>query len=496
MTYKKQSGGPKRSAFRMRKMKKIGVGDASFDRRIGAVKRKPGESMADFRQRQLSVDRIENKVEKQGLKTKQRGGSPYMSDTLTPKQLRKRDEMLKKGKSAFFQQVPNRTPKETKVARQYPGGTPYDDDGPAGKESKNKKSKTMKKKMQAGGLKSPGAKQKGLKKLPKPVRNKMGYKKMGGDYMEPSKEVKFGGPSKKMQSGGANYPVYAKGSDQAKSFRKAYAAAEAGSTFTWEGRKYKKEGAAPTTPAPRTSAGEAKSVDTRGSSTMDKVAKGDTSGAKKVKPSARAGSKERAVKRAGRKADRAGRKADRKSGAAKVSRMEQRGASKVGRIQSRASAKAGREGKRAERKAPKLARRSAVKGAKAQMRENIRAAKGKTDKKFLGGLMGAIGGAQGAKGGFGKKLLGAAKGAAGGGLLGRAFGAAKGLAGSIGSGGGLKGMAQGAMQGGMGGAFGNSNPMAQQGMEQQEEQMMYGGKRKMKKGGIKDRRKSKRRGRR
>jgi len=491
MTYKKQSGGPKRSAFRMRKMGKVGAGDPSFERRIGAVKRKPGESMADFRQRQLSVDRIANKDKEKarGLKTKQRGGSPYMSDTLTPKQLRKRDEMLKKGKSAFFQQVPNRTPKETKVARQYPGGTPYDDDGPAGKEPKNKKSKTMKKKMQAGGLKSPGAKQKGLKKLPKPVRNKMGYKKMGGDYMEPSKEVKFGGPAKK-QTGGVNYPVYAKGSEQAKSFRKAYGAAEAGSVFTWEGRKYKKEGAAPKTSAPKTSAGKAKTVDTRGSSTMDKVAKGDTSGAKKVKPSARAGSKERAIKRAGRKADRAVRKADRKSGAAKVSRMEQRGASKVGRIQSRASAKAGRQEKRAERKAPKIARRSAVKGAKAQMRENIRAAKGKTDKKFLGGLMGAIGGAKGGGG-----LKGALKGAAGGGLLGRAFGAAKGLAGAIGSGGGLKGMAQGAMQGAGGGAFGNSNPMAQQGMDPQEEQMMYGGKRKMKKGGIKDRRKSKRRGR-
>ena len=484
MRYTKQAGGSRRVN---RLEAKAGRKQAKFAKKIGRAKSGKKVSERSFARTAKQARRAESKAD--SLKDKmQKGGSPYMSDTLTPKQLRKRDEMLKKGKSAFFQQVPNRTPEEAKVARQYPGGTPYDDDGPAGKEPKNKKSKTMKKKMQAGGLKSPGAKQRGLKKLPKPVRNKMGYKKMGGDYMEPSKEVKFGGPAKK-QTGGVNYPVYKKDSEQAKSFRKAYAAAEAGSVFTWEGRKYKKEGAAPKTSAPKTSAGEAKTVDTRGSSTMDKVAKGDTSGAKKVKPSARAGSKERAVKRAGRKADRAGRKADRKSGAAKVSRMEQRGASKVGRIQSRASAKAGRQEKRAERKAPKIARRSAVKGAKAQMRENIRAAKGKTDKKFLGGLMGAIGGAKGGGG-----LKGALKGAAGGGLLGRAFGAAKGLAGSIGSGGGLKGMAQGAMQGAGGGAFGNSNPMAQQGMNQQEEQMMYGGKRKMKKGGIKDRRKSKRRG--
>ena len=32
----------------------------------------------------------------------------------------------------------------------------------------------------AGGLKMPGADQKGLKKLPKPVRNKMGYMSKGG----------------------------------------------------------------------------------------------------------------------------------------------------------------------------------------------------------------------------------------------------------------------------------------------------------------------------
>jgi len=44
-----------------------------------------------------------------------------------------------------------------------------------------KKGGVVKKKMQSGGtLKTPAADQKGLKKLPTPVRNKMGFKKMGG----------------------------------------------------------------------------------------------------------------------------------------------------------------------------------------------------------------------------------------------------------------------------------------------------------------------------
>lgn len=44
-----------------------------------------------------------------------------------------------------------------------------------------KKGGVVKKKMQSGGtLKTPTADQKGLKKLPTPVRNKMGFKKNGG----------------------------------------------------------------------------------------------------------------------------------------------------------------------------------------------------------------------------------------------------------------------------------------------------------------------------
>jgi hypothetical protein len=46
---------------------------------------------------------------------------------------------------------------------------------------KKKMGGAVKKKMQSGGkLKTPAADQKGLKKLPTPVRNKMGFKKNGG----------------------------------------------------------------------------------------------------------------------------------------------------------------------------------------------------------------------------------------------------------------------------------------------------------------------------
>lgn len=48
-------------------------------------------------------------------------------------------------------------------------------------DNKMKKGGIVKKKMQMGGsLKTPAADQKGLKKLPTPVRNKMGFKKNGG----------------------------------------------------------------------------------------------------------------------------------------------------------------------------------------------------------------------------------------------------------------------------------------------------------------------------
>jgi hypothetical protein len=52
---------------------------------------------------------------------------------------------------------------------------------PRPKKEEMKQGGVVKKKMQSGGtLKTPAADQKGLKKLPTPVRNKMGFKKMGG----------------------------------------------------------------------------------------------------------------------------------------------------------------------------------------------------------------------------------------------------------------------------------------------------------------------------
>ena len=61
--------------------------------------------------------------------------------------------------------------------------------------------------------------------------------KSGGSFIEPSKELEFGGVQK--YSGGG-YPVYAKGSEQSKSFQEAFGKAgrSGKSTFEWEGRKY------------------------------------------------------------------------------------------------------------------------------------------------------------------------------------------------------------------------------------------------------------------
>ena len=68
----------------------------------------------------------------------------------------------------------------------------------------------------------------------KKQKNKM---KSGGSFIEPSKELKFGGTQK--YSGGG-YPTYAKGSEQSKSFQEAFGKARRSgkSTFEWEGRKY------------------------------------------------------------------------------------------------------------------------------------------------------------------------------------------------------------------------------------------------------------------
>ena len=62
--------------------------------------------------------------------------------------------------------------------------------------------KKMKKKGYAmGGLKTPSADQKGLKKLPKPVRNKMGYMAKGGMM---KKGYAMGGMKKKAYARGGH----------------------------------------------------------------------------------------------------------------------------------------------------------------------------------------------------------------------------------------------------------------------------------------------------
>tara|TARA_R100000231_G_scaffold101605_1_gene75578 strand:- start:809 stop:1282 length:474 start_codon:yes stop_codon:yes gene_type:complete len=65
--------------------------------------------------------------------------STYLDTALTRKQMEERKRMQKKAKSAFFQQLPDNTPQEAKVARKYPGADlPYDDDAPARKKSMKK----------------------------------------------------------------------------------------------------------------------------------------------------------------------------------------------------------------------------------------------------------------------------------------------------------------------------------------------------------------------
>ncbi len=73
--------------------------------------------------------------------------------------------------------------------------------------------------------------------LKKEVKGPMKMK--AGGYLEPDKELMFGGVQK-YKKGGNTYPVYEKGSKQSQSFQEAFGkAGRAGkSTFEWEGRKY------------------------------------------------------------------------------------------------------------------------------------------------------------------------------------------------------------------------------------------------------------------
>jgi len=62
-------------------------------------------------------------------------------------------------------------------------------------------------------------------------------KNKNGSFLEPNKELSFGGV--KYEEGGS-YPTYKKDSDKAKSFREAFASARKSgkTTFEWDGRKY------------------------------------------------------------------------------------------------------------------------------------------------------------------------------------------------------------------------------------------------------------------
>ena len=57
--------------------------------------------------------------------------STYLDTALTREQMKERERMQNDAKSLFFQTLPANTPEEARVARQYPGELPYDDDAPA-----------------------------------------------------------------------------------------------------------------------------------------------------------------------------------------------------------------------------------------------------------------------------------------------------------------------------------------------------------------------------
>ena len=57
---------------------------------------------------------------------------------------------------------------------------------------------------------------------------------------KPTGKIRAGAKEVTLTEGGA-YATYGKKSVAAKSFRKAYSGADKGSTFTWDGRKYKKD---------------------------------------------------------------------------------------------------------------------------------------------------------------------------------------------------------------------------------------------------------------
>jgi len=79
----------------------------------------------------------------------------------------------------------------------------------------------------------PKKKRKGLVAKIKQRRSVTGKKKVGIKSVTKTK--------------GGNYPTYKKKSKTAKSYRAAHAAAKPGTTYTWNGRKYKKAAVKPKT---------------------------------------------------------------------------------------------------------------------------------------------------------------------------------------------------------------------------------------------------------
>ena len=257
-----------------------------------------------------------------------------------------------------------------------------------------------------------------------PMKSAAKKKMMGGDYMQESNEIKFGGPTK-MQKGGSrqkkqNTPqgtgggaksrmdsiaaggtkstgakkVKAKSNVSKKlnelgkasskrtgddrSFNQAFSDARKANktTFTWRGKKY-------------SSKLKAEASKTKPMSTMSRGKSAKAIGietSKDLKTAAPLKSTANASKS--------------KTKSTRADRIKARGEKKASKITAKAS-----------RKSAKSTRRSNIKAAKSEAKKMIRAAKGKPEKKFIGGLLsrgaGAVRGFRKNKGkGLGARLKG------------------------------------------------------------------------------------------
>lgn len=389
----------------------------------------------------------------------------------------------------------------------------------------------------------------GKKKMTAGGKKKMG---MGGNYMEPSKELKFGGPSKmKAQFGVPAGSKKAKKATDGKSatskllnklentsakrtgddrsFDQAFTDARKANktTFMWRGKSYssKKKGEAEAAP---------KRLESKKARPQPVLIKGGADSDKLRTPSKttiapKSKKEQRADKREGRQEARGQRRAGRKETTRldrKAGRLMDRADKARGKAEAKDKRMSDRRAKKAKVKEAKAALKSARKMTAGGLKDVPEGSKGKGLSKLptpvrnkmgfkryggkkmmgmggkkkaqfgmIGKIKGAIDGAKGAEGGFGKKLMGAAKGALGGGMLGRGIGAVKGAMG----GGGLQGAMQGFKQGAFGSAGGGAQQAqpaaaapaadaAAQGQDMtQQQQARYGvmDRRKMGKGGTK-----------